>query len=69
MESQIDKQLKDRVKGVKCPKFNESHAVIPISYGKPGAQLLKAAQEGKTKLGGCCLQPKHYHCKQCQHDF
>lgn len=68
MNSQIDQSLKNKTKGVKCPKCSQED-IIPISYGKPGPQLLKAAQEGKTKLGGCCVQSHRFHCKHCRHDF
>ncbi len=38
----------------KCPKCN-SDKVIPILYGYPSGDMLKKAEMGEIKLGGCKL--------------
>ena len=57
-----------RRKPEKCPKC-ESPKVLFISYGYPSAEGLKAAQEGKTVLGGCVIKDGApiWHCDQCGH--
>jgi ribosomal protein S27E len=53
MESEIDKWITGRVKGVSCPKCNNNQTVVPLCFGRPSPDLQKAAQEGKVVLGGC----------------
>ncbi len=48
-----------------CPNGNHSNNIIPIVYGLPGKKLMKKAEKGKVRLGGCIISecdPKWY-CK------
>lgn len=54
----------------KCPKGHTDN-LIPIAYGLPGTKLMKEAEEGKVKLGGCIIthcDPKWY-CKKHKIEF
>ena len=45
--------------------------VINILYGMPTHEVFLMAEEGKIKLGGCCvtdLDPE-YFCKNCEHEW
>ncbi len=35
-----------------CPKCNSNADVIPIVYGYPGDELIKASERGEVALGG-----------------
>lgn len=51
-----------------CPNCN-SAVIIPIVYGKPGAELMQQAEAGEIKLGGCIVLetcPNRF-CKDCSH--
>lgn len=52
-----------------CPK-NHKDNLIPIKYGFPSEKMLKEAEKGKIKLGGCdpsfC---EKWHCKIHEIDF
>jgi hypothetical protein len=53
-----------------CPS-GHSDEIIPIVYGLPGKRLLKKAERGAVKLGGCVItdcDPK-WHCKRHNIDF
>ena len=54
----------------KCPKCGSAKA-LPISYGFPSAETLKAAQEGKIILGGCMIADGApiWRCDQCGHEW
>ncbi len=54
-----------------CPICKKKDKVIPIVYGLPGKRLLKKAEKGKVKLGGCIItgcDPKWY-CKRDKKEF
>ena len=53
----------------KCTKCGLNTSVIPIIYGKPAHSLIEAADQGKVKLGGCCVDNKKHYCKTCKHSF
>lgn len=53
-----------------CPKGHDDK-LIPIVYGLPGKKLLKKAEKGKVKLGGCVVSdcnPKWF-CKTHDLEF
>ena len=49
-----------------CPSCNKL-LVVPICYGKPGGDLLDAADAGLCVLGGCIIEEKSptWYCKAC----
>lgn len=51
-----------------CPKCN-SVAVVPIAYGKPGHDMMEAAEHGLLHLGGCVLEDNDHHCKACGYEW
>lgn len=51
-----------------CPKCN-SVAVVPIAYGKPGHDMIEAAEHGLLHLGGCVLEVSDHHCKACGYEW
>lgn len=55
---------------IECPQCR-SVQIIPILYGLPGAELGLQQDEGKLKLGGCCIAPEspNWHCKACGHEW
>ena len=53
----------DSSKSNVCPIGNHTDSVIPIVYGLPGKKLMRKAEKGKIKLGGCLItgcDPKWY---------
>lgn len=54
-----------------CPKCGSSQGVVPIVYGYPGEELMKKAQKGDVKLGGCIIGENNpnWHCNRCQTDW
>jgi len=52
-----------------CPKCG-SAKVLPILYGYPSAEALKAALEGKIILGGCTIVTGApiWRCAACGHE-
>ncbi len=57
--------VKERRKPV-CPVC-QSAEILPIEYGLPGPEIMRAAVEGKIYLGGCCVtggEPNRY-CSHC----
>ncbi len=55
----------------KCPVDGHFDSIIPIVYGMPSPKLMKQAEKGKVKLGGCVIyneMPKWY-CKKHEVDF
>jgi hypothetical protein len=54
-----------------CPHCHKKEFVIPIRYGKPGTALIKLAEQGKVKLGGCVLSAKSpkFYCKADKLEF
>ena len=59
-----------RQKPEKCPKCG-SAKVLPILYGFPSAEALKAGLESKIKLGGCVIKDGApiWHCAECGHEW
>jgi hypothetical protein len=54
-----------------CPICNEDNDVVEIVYGKPTRKTMKAAENGKFRLGGCVIDrcsPKKY-CKKDNFEF
>ena len=49
-----------------CPECGSTD-IIPIAYGKPGTELIKAADRGEVVLGGCMVpeDPPNWHCNNC----
>ena len=58
------------MKKPKCPKCGSSKA-IEIIYGMPPSDLAEQEEQGKIKLGGCCIDEKNpnWHCKDCEHEW
>lgn len=69
MESEMEKWIKEKVKGVSCPRCRSEKGVIPICYGEPGEKLIVAAQLEKVMLGGCCPSKERFFCKNCSTQF
>ena len=59
---------KEKIKN--CPKCGSDN-IIKIVYGKPGPKLIEQSEQGKVKLGGCCISSNspHWFCKQCNKKF
>ena len=55
-------------KEIICPNCETAEHVVRVVYGKPGAELMKLAKEGKVILGGCVVHEKREiaRCKQCE---
>jgi hypothetical protein len=53
-----------------CPKCNSKNA-IPIICGFPASELFERAEEGKAKLGGCCVgeNDPEFYCKDCENEW
>ena len=54
-----------------CPVCKSSKNVVPIIYGKPCTELIKKAERGECKLGGCTPDensPRNY-CKKDKIQF
>jgi hypothetical protein len=56
--------------GVLCPSCGASDAV-PILYGMPDPEGVRAAEAGLVHLGGCVLtvDSPTAHCLRCGHDW
>jgi hypothetical protein len=54
---------------IQCPKCKGSSNVIPIINGRPNAQLIEEAKQGKVFLGGCSPNGEDYYCKECKFEF
>jgi len=54
----------------KCPKCGSSNTV-KILYGYPTEEAFLLAEEGKIKLGGCCVfsENPEYYCKDCEQEW
>src|SRR5690554_2209688 len=54
----------------KCPKCGSLN-VIKIMYGMPTNEAFLMAEEGKIKLGGCCITDSdpEYFCKDCENEW
>lgn len=54
-----------------CPKCNKKDEVIPISYGFPTPEVFEKEQQGKVKLGGCCIEldGPDWYCKRDDIEF
>ena len=54
-----------------CPKCNKDDKVIPISYGLPTEQAYTLKEQGKLKLGGCCLSndSPNWYCNRDKIEF
>ena len=55
---------------MQCPKC-QSTRIIPIAYGFPDSALLREAERGKVKLGGCVIEDpaSDRFCQDCEHEF
>ncbi len=53
-----------------CPGCH-SRRVVPVAYGLPGDELMRAAQAGRIKLGGCVVweDAPNWHCRACAHEW
>jgi len=54
-----------------CPQCGSAADVIPIIYGYPSEELMKAADRGEVALGGCIVgdDAPRWRCKKCGRDF
>jgi len=54
-----------------CPTCHSAADVVPIIYGFPSEELMKAAERGEVALGGCLVSPDdpQWRCKKCSVDF
>ncbi len=54
----------------KCPACG-SLDTVKILYGFPTEEAFLLADEGKIRLGGCCVTPTdpEYFCKDCEHEW
>ena len=54
----------------KCPSC-QSEEVVPIEFGFPSPEMVEAADRGKIKLGGCCVEvdDPEWHCNDCEHEW
>jgi hypothetical protein len=50
-----------------CPECGGR--AIPIGYGLPGPELIKAAERGDVHIGGCMPGGPSWHCTACEHQF
>jgi len=54
-----------------CPKCKSNKHILNIVYGYPSDELMKDAEKGKVRLGGCVVDncvPRHY-CKTDDLEF
>lgn len=53
-----------------CPSC-KSKNIIPIEYGLPGPEMVKAAEKGEIYIGGCLISDSNpeWHCKNCGYDW
>lgn len=54
----------------RCPKCGSLN-VIKILYGMPSHEAFILSEEGKIKLGGCCItgSDPEYFCKGCENEW
>ncbi len=54
----------------KCPKCSSKNA-IPTVYGLPAPEHFEKAEEGKVRLGGCCVgeNDPEFYCKDCEYEW
>lgn len=54
----------------KCPKCGSLNT-IKILYGMPTQETFLMAEDGKVKLGGCCVtdMDSEYYCKDCENEW
>ena len=54
-----------------CPICEQSDEVIPISNGEPTSKIMKKANKGEVKLGGCVIMKggPNYYCKRDETSF
>ena len=54
-----------------CPRCGSSVAVIPMLYGLPTMEALKAAEDGLLALGGCDVSDRdpEWFCVTCKCEF
>lgn len=54
-----------------CPICKSDKDVIPIVYGKPATELIKKAERGECRLGGCVVDKDspHFYCKKDKKEF
>ncbi len=54
-----------------CPIDGSTSEVIPIIYGLPGNKLMKKAERGKVRLGGCIVTgcDPQWYCERHNHKY
>jgi len=64
-------KISKRPPKTKCPKCGSKKDVIPINYGLPMPELMKKAERGEIRLGGCVVSENdpQWYCKKCQKDI
>ncbi len=55
---------------IKCPTCGSGNTV-KFLYGYPTEKAFLLEQQGKIKLGGCCISPENseVYCKNCGHEW
>ena len=45
--------------------------IIPIEYGLPEPEMVKAAENGEIYIGGCLVSDSNpeWHCKNCGYEW
>ena len=59
--------LRRRPRSSTCPQCRQR--TIPIAYGLPGPEMIKAAERGEVHIGGCLPGGASWHCTACHHQF
>lgn len=54
----------------KCPQCG-GKAIIPILHGMPASEAFENAEQGKLRLGACCvpLDGPDWYCKTCEREL
>ena len=54
-----------------CPDCGTNENVVPIVYGKPGRELVEAAERGEVVIKGCVRpgEAPEWHCKSCGREW
>ncbi len=71
LEISLPGPCKFDVRTLVCPRCAKSDMVIPIIYGLPGSRLIRQADRGKVRLGGCILTAcdPYSYCKRDSTEF
>ena len=59
--------LRRRPRTRPCPQCGDR--AIPIGYGLPGPQMIRAAERGEVHIGGCMPGHTAWHCTACHQEF